>query len=186
MHEKEHVMNILEETRKATAEENVIRLKELSNQTIHSASTSQDTDSILIAIIIYSLSKIIERKMQYGEKKCDAFCGSVSKKLANSIIALKKGNEDLFHKGLQTIVSSINKLSKDFKQDIQNIFHKARINKASKIYEHGISMEKTAELLGISQYELANYTGQKGISDASEIKTSSVRDRIKLAMRFFE
>ncbi|MCH8945791.1 MAG: hypothetical protein IIA85_02620 [Nanoarchaeota archaeon] len=185
MHEKEHVMNILEETKKATAEENVIRLKELSNQTIHSASTSQDTDSILIAIIIYSLSKIIERKVQYGEKNCDDFCASVSKKLSNAIIALKKGNEDLFHTGLQTIINSINKLSTSFKQDIQNIFHKARINKASKIYEHGISMGKTAELLGISQYELAIYAGQKGIDDP-EVRTSPVKDRIKLAMSFFK
>lgn len=186
MHEKNHVIKILEETQKATAEENVVMLKELSNKTIHTASTSQDTDSILIAIIIYSLSKIIERKMQYGEKKCDAFCQSVSKKLNNSIIALKKGNEELFHKILQTIIDSINKLSTSFKQDIQNIFHKARINKASKIYEHGISMEKTAELLGISQYELANYSGQKGISDDPELKTSPVKDRIKLAMNLFK
>lgn len=185
MYEKEHVIKILEETKKATAEENVIRLKELSNQTIHSASTSQDTDSILIAIIIYSLSKIIERKMQYGERKCDAFCDSVSKKLANAVTALKNDNEDLFHNILQTIINSINKLSTDFKQNIQNIFHKARINKASRIYEHGISMEKTAELLGISQYELANYAGQSGVSDAPEVRTSPVKDRIKLAMEMF-
>ena len=185
MHEKEHVINILEETQKATAEENVVKLKELSNNTIHTASTSQDTDSILIAIIIYSLSKIIERKMQYGEKKCDVFCMSVSKKLNNAILALNKGNEELFHKILQTVIDSINKLSTSFKQDIENIFYKARINKASKIYEHGISMEKTAELLGITQYELASYSGQKGIDDP-EVKTSPVKDRIKLAMSFFK
>ncbi len=186
MHEKEHVIKILEEAQKATSEENVVRLKELSNNTIHTASTSQDTDSILIAIIIYSLSKIIERKMQYGEKKCDIFCRAVSKKLNNAILALNKGNEDLFHKMLQNIIDSINKLSTSFKEDIQNIFHKARINKASKIYEHGISMEKTAELLGISQYELANYSGQRGTSEDPEIQTSPVKDRIRLAMRFFE
>ena len=186
MHEKEHVIKILKETKKATAEENVIRLKELSNQTIHSASTSQDTDSILIAIIIYSLSKIIERKIQYGEKSCDAFCNSVSKKLENAIVALKNDNENLFHKGLQSIIDSINKLSSNFKQDIQNIFHKARINKASRIYEHGISMEKTSELLGISQYELASYTGQRRTSDSPEVRTSLVKDRIKLAMGMFE
>jgi len=106
--------------------------------------------------------------------------------LANAIAALKNNNEDLFHSALQTIIDSINKLSLNFRQDIQNIFHKARINKASKIYEHGISMEQTAKLLGISQYELANYTGQTKISDMPETKTFSVKDRIKLAMGMFE
>jgi hypothetical protein len=185
MHEKEHVIKVLEETKRATAEEDTIKLKELSNQTIHSASTAQDTDSILIAIIIYSLSKIIERKIQYGEKKCDDFCSLVSKKLDNAIIALKNNNENLLHNVLQTIINSINKLSPNFRKNIQSIFHKARINKASRIYEHGISMEKTAELLGISQYELASYAGQRGISDEPESVSSPVKKRIKLAMDFF-
>ena len=60
------------------------------------------------------------------------------------------------------------------------------INKASKIYEHGISMEQTAKLLGISMYDIASYAGQKGISDIPIGKTISVRDRIKLAMDFFK
>jgi len=39
-------------------------------------------------------------------------------------------------------------------------------------------------LLGVSLYDLASYSGQKGIETPEE-KTASVRDRIKFAMRFF-
>ena len=42
-------------------------IKLLSNHVIHNASVFQDEDSISIAILIYSLSKIIERK----EKELD-------------------------------------------------------------------------------------------------------------------
>ena len=47
-------------------------------------------------------------------------------------------------------------------------------------------MEKTAKLLGISMWELANYAGQTGISDVRESKTLDVNSRIKLAKEFFK
>ena len=43
-------------------EKDVIEIRELSNHTIHNASVFQDEDSVSIAILTYSLSKIIDRK----------------------------------------------------------------------------------------------------------------------------
>lgn len=186
MHEKGHILQILQRTRQAIKKEDVRLLKELSNKTIHTASTAQDTDSILIAIIVYSLGKVIEKKVQINEKKCDEFCVFASNELQNAINALRKDDEEGFRRSLETIMNSVNKLSPNIKTYIQDVFQKSRINKASKIYEHGISMEQTAKLLGITQYDLASYTGQTPISDAKETKTFSVRDRIKLAMEMFE
>lgn len=185
MHEKRHILQILERTRGAIKKEDVLLLKELSNKTIHTASTVQDTDSIMIAIIVYSLGKIIEKKVQIDEKKCDEFCVFASNEFQNAINALRKNNEEDFRESLETIMNSINKLSPNIKTYIQDVFRKATINKASRIYEHGISMEQTAKLLGITQYDLANYAGQTQISDVPESKTFSVRDRIKLAMDMF-
>ena len=186
MHEKKHILQILEKTKEAIRKENVLELKELSNQTIHTASTVQDTDSIMIAIIVYSLGKIIEKKIQINEKKCSEFCVFASAEIGKAIKALRNDNEKKFKNSLETIMNSINKLSPNIKTYIQDVFQKSRINKASRIYEHGISMEQTAELLGITQYELANYAGQTQISDVPESKTFSVKDRIKLAMEMFE
>ena len=58
------------------------------------------------------------------------------------------------------------------------------IKKASRIYEHGISMQKTAKLLGISIWELAEYSGQTGISNVNLSITLDVKERIKNAMEF--
>lgn len=186
MHEKSHVLKVLEGAKKAIKKEDITGLKELSNQTIHTASTFQDTDSITIAIVIYSLSKILERKHQYDEKACSEFCKFAVKEIDIAIGILKRTDDGEFTQALQNIIEHINNFSKDFKTDVEDVFRKARINKASKIYEHGISMEQTAKLLGISMYELASYAGQRGISDIPIGKTLSVKERIKLAMDFFE
>ena len=63
---------------------------------------------------------------------------------------------------------------------------KAKINKASRLYEHGISMEKTAKLLGISQWELAEYVGPMGASEYPQTQTLDIKKRVKKAMEFFE
>ena len=47
-------------------------------------------------------------------------------------------------------------------------------------------MEKTANLLGISLFELANYSGGKESAEVPESVTVSVKQRIKFAMEMFE
>ncbi len=182
--EKEHVISVLEQTKNALTSSDVFKLKELSNQTIHTASTEQDTDSITLAILIYSLSKVVERKYQY-EKACTGFCKYSMRAIERAVEALKNDDGEKFRRCLQEIVDSINRFSGDFKADIEDVFRKARINKASRIYEHGISMEQTAKLLGVSMYDLASYAGQRGVPGTPLAKTISAKERIKIAMDFF-
>jgi len=181
MLEKGHVLRILEDTKKAIQKRDAIKLKELSDQTLHAASTSQDAESIAVAVIVYSLSKIIERKCP-GE---DIFCRKVTVGLEDSITSLKKNDEDRFRKSMSSLRVIIGKLAKNVKQNIQDVFRKASINKASKLYEHGISMEKTAGLLGVTMFELANYAGQKEVTEMPLGKTLGARARIKLAEDMF-
>ena len=52
MQEKDNLIDILEKTKKAIKEEDVLLLKELSNRTIHTSSIYQDPDNIAIAVIV--------------------------------------------------------------------------------------------------------------------------------------
>ncbi|MBI2449884.1 hypothetical protein HYV49_06360 [Candidatus Pacearchaeota archaeon] len=183
MKEKEHIIDLLENTKRAIKEKNVRLLKELSNQTIHSASVYQDPDNIAIAVIIYMLSKIIERR-HYLHKDIENLIGIYNKCISNSIIALKKDNEVICRTEIKNIISSINKLSGTLKQEIKDVLKKAKINKASKIYEHGISMRQTADLLGISVWELIEYAGKKQ-ERTNLIISRNEKERIKIALNMF-
>ena len=185
MQEKENILRIFEETKEAIEKEDGVKLKELSNQTIHTASSSQDPDNIAVAVIVYALSKIIERKDYRKYPGWDDFYKRIILAIKSLIITLRKDDEKKFKEDLDLIRKAINKLSGKLKIYIKDVFRKASVNKASRIYEHGISMEKTASLLGITMFELAEYAGQTGISDAPESKTLGVKSRIKLAMEMF-
>src|SRR3989338_8721874 len=84
--EIDHIVQILSSTKQALAQEDASALRELSNQTIHCASYIQYSGSITLAVIIYTLSKLIERSDQKRLKKWPEFA-----KRFNSWISLKIG-----------------------------------------------------------------------------------------------
>lgn len=186
MQEKENIIRILKESKIAIKNENVVLLKELSNQTVHTASIYQDSDNVAVAVIVYSLSKLMERKHYHQYKNWPQFFRCYVSCINNAILFLKKEDIGGFREQIRRIRKSINKLSGNLKKYIKDVFRKASINKASRIYEHGISMETTSKLLGISIWELAEYAGETGISDVNLSVTMPIRDRIKLAENFFE
>jgi hypothetical protein len=187
MLEKENILRILKETSVALKSGNSLKIKELSNQTVHSASIEQDTSSINIAVLLYSISKILEREEYKREKNWDKFYKKFNKSLDLAILYLEKNDIKKFKYFLKTLRDQINNLSGNLKIYIEDVFRKAEINKASKIYEHGISMEQTAKLLGVSLWELANYTGQKTLLNSEpESKTFEVKNRIKITEDFFK
>ena len=185
MKEVDNVLRILEETQKAISERNYTLMKSLSNQTINTASLTQDPDNVAVAVAVYSLSKILERNNYKSLPGWKRFYKKLNSALSNSIQDIRKNNLEKFRKDFQLIREHIENLNERLKDNIQEVFRKASINKASRIYEHGISMEQTAKLLGITLYELASYAGGK-TPDVPENKTLSARSRIKLAERFFE
>jgi len=186
MKESENILRILEETKEAIKRKDSAKIKKLSNQTINTASLTHDADNITVAVIVYSLGKIIERKRYEKYPGWKEFYKTIILSLNNSIKNIKNNDEVGFRKNFELIRKSINKLSGKLKKYIQEVFRMAKISKASRIYEHGTSMEKTANLLGITMYELAEYAGKTGISDVPISKTMDAKSRIKLAMRMFQ
>ena len=185
MQEKENVLRIFQETKEAIAKGDVAKIKSLSNQTTNTASLTHDPDNIAVAVIVYSLSKILERedyrKLPGWNNFYNTYIGAIDK----IHVALQKNDEKTFRQNIELIRNAINKLSGKLKGYIQDVFRNASINKASRIYEHGISMEKTSKLLGVSQFELADYAGRGKIHDTPEVRTVNVRSRIKLVTDMF-
>ena len=186
MKESDNVLRILEGTKKAIQDGDEAEIKNLSNQTTNTASLTQDPDNIAVAVMVYSIGKIFERENYRNLKGWDAFYKLVISGLDRAIKDVKSENIEGFRKDFEMIRKAINKVSERLRKDIEEVFRKAQINKASRIYAHGISMAQTAKLLGVTMYELADYAGSSGISDAPSSKTMRAKDRIKLAMDLFE
>lgn len=184
--ERRDIIHVLERAVNALKRGDIKELKDLSNQTIHNAAIFQEEYSVTVAVLIYSLSKIHEREMHYskfkGWKRFQDTCYSglvlAKERLVNSDL---KG----FDEALKVYVGALSKLDPKLKSYIYEVFDKARINKASRLYEHGLSIGRTAELLGITKFELMDYIGKTNIADVRGRITVNARSRLEFARRLF-
>ncbi len=179
---KEDLLYILNEAiiiLKSKEESDIYKLKELSNHTIHNASIFQDQDSISMAVIIYSVYKIVER---YGltsriYEVVDAYLKRAKRLLDRDDI---KG----YRKAIHDTFKYISKIDKRLKTFIEEVIEKAKITKGSKVFEHGISLTKAASLLGISEWDLMRYIGKTNIMDV-QLPATDVRRRLIFVRRLF-
>ena len=183
--ECDNACEVLEQAIKALKEKDSIKLKELSNQTIHSASTDQNPGIITSAVLIYTLSKLVERKDYTKIKNWEKFVTKFNRILKLAMDALKKRNIEAYKKHLQKARKSLESISGSLKPYIKEILTKASINKSSKLYEHGISLGQTAKLLGVTQWEITGYTGQRNIPDNKQNESIQVEKRAQIALEFF-
>ena len=179
-----HQAQVLQEAKIALLKKDSPSLRELSNETIHSSCTYQNSASLTIAILIYAMSKLVEREDYSKIKRWNDFIKKLNALFDLTILALKQNNEKAYESHLQKARKTFESISPSLKNYIQDVLYKASINKGSKLYEHGISLGRTAELLGVSQWELTQYAGQKN-SDQKEGFTINTRTRAKMAMEFF-
>jgi len=159
-------------------ERDVVDLMDISNHTIHNASIFQDEDSVSIAILIYSLSKVIQRK----EGKLNY----------NSLLILLRGakknlgndNIDIYRRTVRKLFDFISTIDSKLKLYIEQVIIQAEIKKGSKLYAHGISLGRASEILGISQWELMSYVGKTKMPD---IKAGvGIKQRINYARSLFK
>lgn len=160
-------------------ESDVLEIKELSNHIIHNASVFQDEDSVSIAVLIYSLSKIIERKQRAIDYK------RLADMVNTSIAALQNGDEQEFRKSIKNIFSFIRAIDEKLKLYISEVINQAQIKKGCKLCEHGISAARASEVLGISQWELMHYIGKTTLIDKNNEPVNIFR-RMKIARSLFQ
>ena len=169
------ILKILERMLVIFRDKDYKELSGLSDNTIHNASIFQDEDSVSIAVIVYAISKIIGR---YGEKVVPNILPSVEiarKALANNDLAMYK-------KHILELLKNIADIDNKLKRYIDEVIIQAEIKKGSRLYEHGISMARAAEILGVSEWELMSYVGKTRITDFDEV---SVGQRLGYAREIF-
>ncbi|MBI2541500.1 hypothetical protein HYV80_02215 [Candidatus Woesearchaeota archaeon] len=172
------VLNGLAEILKVREDADIIEIKTLSNNVIHNASVFQDEDSISVAILIYALSKIIER----NQKGLDY--GKIASMLNSCIYNLNSGQDDMFRRSIKSFFGFIRTIDGKINLYINEVINQAQIKKGCKLCEHGISIARSAEILGISQWELMHYIGKTTYIDSFS-EPVNVSKRLKIARGLF-
>ena len=153
------------------------KLKELSNHIIHCATIFQDEDSISLAILVYALSKIIERSREsFPLAGCIHF-------LEKGAAALEERKDEDYREAIKSIFSIIKKADTKLNLYVGEVIYHASIKKATKMHDHGISVGRASELAGTSQWEMLNYLGKTKVAEHDLF--GHVRKRLNYARSMF-
>lgn len=174
---KTDILNVINNSLIFIENNDYVSLKDLSNHVIHNASIFQDKYSINIAVIIYSISKIFKKAKE------------IDPKLKNLIIRLKENLEKNNLKQYETLVKDIYKtIAKNntkFRFYVEEVIELAQVKKGSKIYDHGISLSQSANILGISQWELMDYIGKTKMEDNFQNK-EDIKAKLEFTRALFK
>ncbi len=173
---RQDILEVLKGGIEALGAGDAFRVKELSNHVIHNASIFQDEDSLDIAVLMYALSKTMERgRLDLTE---------VGKLLSKAKSALDSLNFDEHRLAVKLALKKISEADARLKMFVNNVIEQAELKKGSRIAMHGVSVSRAANILGISRWELMQYLGRTTFHDEA-IETVDIRDRLALAMKVF-
>ncbi len=182
---KEDIISALDEAYKAFVKFDIPKLSRVSNFTIHNAGIFQDHDSVTFAVLIYSLAKVCTRERESEYLGWKQFKGQVEFFLAEAKHALERGNHDDYSKVIRRMFQLIGHLDRKLTKYATEVVEQARIKKGGKVYEHGISSGRAAELMGITEWELMSYAGLTGISERIDA-TMPIEQRMRIAKKIFK
>ncbi len=168
---RDDLMLVIRKVIVAIERNDLIELAQLSNHTIHDASIFQEDDPLTLAVLVYALSKVIERCKEKAHS-----CPLVVPQLKVALQALERDDENAYRSVMKQVLVEIGSYDQKLKMYIQEVVEKAKIKKGSKVHEHGISIARSAELLGLSQWELQGYIG-KGMGESPA--TLVVEERLR-------
>ncbi len=171
--ELEEVLEIL----KVREEADIAQLEEVSNHTIHDASVFQDIDAIQMAVLVYSLYKIMGGVQDKEYQQIFAALGRAKK-------SLEKNNLGEYNKDIGLLFSIIKKIDEKSGLFFREVLEAAKIKKGAQLFRHGLSLGKAAEILGITKWELSSYAGGTVYSEQHE-EMISAKKRLGYAQELF-
>lgn len=158
-------------------DKDILEIKELSNSTIHNASVFQDDVSVSIAVVIYALSKIMERnpdELDYAK---------ILKMLASLRDSLERGSDKEFSAAMGRLISEISKRDARLKMYTQEVITESQVKKGCKLCEIGLSTAKASEVMGVSQWDMMKYLGNTNLNEHSA--GVDIKSRMKFARSLF-
>jgi len=181
---RKDILDILRDSIRAIKRDDIAQLRELSDHTLHSSTIYQEEDSTAIAVVIYSLFKIYEKQRLQNHPGWQLFNNDVIKILESAYNSLITANFAQYKISIKKLFDIISKFEKAFGRYVTEVVEQSKIKKGSNLVNHGLSVGRTAELLGISSWDLMNYLG---ITDFADIqpRTIGARERLRTAERLF-
>jgi hypothetical protein len=162
---KKDVLAVLQDALTAIKNGRYADLHAISDHVLHVIAIYQYPDVIDIATAIYALDKTLETEKYSTHPKMKLFLKDVLYSLKDAIRALEEDDIEKYTYETANLLAAIQGFTKKVKLYTEDILHFSKIKKGSKLYEHGLSLGRAAETMGITKWELMGTTGETAVHE---------------------
>lgn len=170
------ILKVLDGSIRMIERKDISGLKELSNHTIHNASIFQDEDSITVAVVMYTLAKVFER-----ERGVDKDILPILSRAKRSLV---ENHYEKYKNKMKKLYKIIGRKDSKHNLYVQEVMRQASVRKSSKIYDHGVSMARATDILGVSVWDMMDYVGKTKIADTFD-EHLNLKQRLAIARKIF-
>lgn len=160
-------MDIIDELKDALKNQDALKLRKLSDILTDKAVIEPENETINLAVITYSFSKIFS-KVHFQNK--------FERLIADGIAKLDK-------KDFDGVMDDIKEFDEKYGHFEGDLIKKARIKIGSRLYSHGLSISKSAAVVDVRISDILKYVGGTHVHESPA--TISVKDRLNTARRIF-
>ncbi len=156
------------------------KLREIADDAIKEAVVKYDKDLARIAVLAYSLSKILSKLHFRKREEWHRFEKEMERELAIFVGEVKRGETREACERMIELIRSIDESAGNY---ARNLVEKAKVKMASTAYALGLSLESAANLTEANKYELMRYIGITKVHDRPYSETISPSERYSLLRR---
>lgn len=173
LHDLSQAVTILEVRERQDFEQ----LKELSNHAIENVALHKDLDVVSVAVLLYSIYKIISCISEGNYK-------DLVNKLKSAKQNLQQNNFGKYNRAIRASFGIVRKCNAKVKIHLQDVMQAARIKKGTALLERGLSIGQAAGLMGLSNWDLQEYAG-KTTTIAEHSESIRAKKRLLTAFKIF-
>jgi len=182
---KRDVLDALQETIFAIEKKQYSDLHMISDHVLHSIVVYQDPELVDLSVAIYSLDKILEKEKYANHPKVKAFVKNILGMFKDAKNSVQKNDHDEYADLLKQVLKCIQDFSKSIKFYIDDLLHFAKIKKGTKLYEHGLSLGRASELVGVAKWDLMPAIGETAIHEQQMASKEINRRRAAFVEKIF-
>lgn len=183
---KKDVLDTLSETIESLETKQYADLHMISDHLLHSITIHQEKTLIDLSIAIYVLNKILEKEKYTNHLKVKDFVKKMLHLFKDMQKCMQKSDDAGFEKLVAETLISLQTFSRSIKFYIDDLLHFAKIKKGTKLYEHGISLGKAAELVGVAKWDLMPAIGETAIHEQLVAPKNINEKRIAFTEKIFK
>jgi len=164
------IANRTEALVKAFRANNLPDLKRLANDSIREAVLENKKELAEIAVIAYSLYKILSKDHFTRNRHWPTVSESIILALKKAIASINKGEQNAFNRYISNVEREIGVIDSRLSNFARTIYEKSRVKQASTAYALGLSLNQAAFLTNADRKTLQNYIGATRIHDEEPIR----------------